>query len=139
MAESKTCAVRGCTRPHAGVRADTKPWLAPLCAPHRLRAYEAVRAQRATEDTVGAYLSAGPHKAGTKAGTKSTARMKPPTPRAASPAPIASETAVELSADTIQVTITLPSDVARAHRCALSVGGVAQLEQLVAAVLAVRP
>lgn len=139
MVPSKTCAVRGCTSAPAGVRADTKPWIAPFCSGHRLRAYEAVRAQRATEDTVGAYLSAGPHKAGTKAGTKSTARMKPPTPRAASPAPIASETAVELSADTIQVTITLPSDVARAHRCALSVGGVAQLEQLVAAVLAVRP
>ena len=139
MVPSKTCAVRGCTSAPAGVRADTKPWIAPFCSGHRLRAYEAVRAQRATEDTVGAYLSAGPHQKGTKPDAKIAARTKPPTPRAASPAPIASETAVELSADTIQVTIALPSDVARAHRCALSVGGVAQLEQLVAAVLAVRP
>lgn len=138
MAESKTCAVRGCTRPAAGVRVDTKAWLAPLCGPHRLRASEAVRAKRATEDTVLAYLSAGPHQKGTKPDTKTAAKTKAPTPRAASPAPVASETAVELSADTIQVTVALPSDVARAHRCALAVGGVAQLEQLVAAVLAVR-
>lgn len=138
MVASKTCAVRGCTRPHAGVRADTKAWLAPLCAPHRLRAYEVVRAQRATEDTVLAYLDAGPHQGGTKPGTKSAPKAKATTPRAERRAPASDPIARDAADGTITVTIALPDDLARASRVVSRVGGIDALERLVDAVLAVR-
>ncbi len=136
MVASKTCGVRGCTSAPAGVRADTKPWIAPFCSGHRLRAYEAVRVKRATEDTVLAYLSEGPHKNGPKPGTKIAARAKAPTPR---PAPANDPAATEAADGTLTVTIALPDELARASRVVSRVGGIDALERLVDAVLAVRP
>lgn len=133
-----TCAAKGCTNPvPPGISAGrrTVAWRGPYCHRCRDRGRKAIEDGRATAETVGAYLDGRDHRDTTEA-TKArmvqrAAKKVVKVPRVA---PVtAPEQAVELSADNIQVTIALPSDVARAHRCALVVGGVEALERLIAA------
>lgn len=136
-----TCAAKGCTNPvPPGISAGrrTVAWRGPYCHRCRDRGRKAIEDGRATAETVSTYLDGSNYRdtsAATKASVASRAAAKVvKVPRvAAATAATAPEQAVELLADTIQVTIALPSDVARAHRCALAVGGVEALERLIAA------
>lgn len=129
------CKVRGCSSPIPTSAA--RELYKSLCATHRSRAQTAIAAGRTTEADAVTYLGevhprgrpvariAPPNGATTKrsSGTptkkREVSRIDVKVTRKATATP---EQSVEVSDDTIQVTIALPSDVARAHRLALAVG-----------------
>lgn len=129
------CATRGCKRPIGIVRANTPAWGRDICSRCRVRARSALRDGTTTEANLTAYLS------GDRSALPSAKRDAVPAPCKAPVTRPAATTAdaVELCDGSIQVTIALPPYVARAAACAARLGGIDALEQLVNAILAVRP
>lgn len=143
-APGATCAAKGCSSPvppETGPTRRSVPWRAPYCHRCRDRGRHAINRGHVTPETVAAYLDGRDHRdttPATKARMAGRAKVKASAPARVT-RPTVSADAVELCSGQIQVTVTLPDDVARALACAAKVGGVAQLEQFVNAVLAVRP
>ena len=121
------CATRGCKRPVGVVRANTAPWGRDICSRCRVRARSALRDGTTTEAGLKAYLDGD--RSALPSARRATGEAAVKVARKADPAASPTVTAD----DTIQVTIALPSAVARAYRCALAVGGVEALERLIAA------
>jgi len=150
-----TCAAKGCTGPvppETGPTRRSVPWRAPYCHRCRDRGRHAINRGHVTPETVAAYLDGRDHR-DTAPATKARAEKRSsglptkeraptvdvPITRKAVARPTVAADAVELCSGQIQVTVTLPDDVARAVACAAKVGGIDALERLVDAVLAVRP
>lgn len=147
-ASGTPCAARGCVNTIPPRRPYQRPggvsWRTRYCRVCCDRARHAIKAGRTTVETLAAYLDRTDRR-DTSAATAARLAKRSSGTTAKKPAAVASPVATSATsatsdADTIQVTIALPSAVARAYRCALSVGGVEALERLIAALpTTVRP
>lgn len=131
------CAVLGCTEPREPKTPKTPKGTEECCRRHRKSGAWIVACGRSTAQDLVKYLSEGPHVHGPKAKkpARKTKKAKPLARKAPPSVPLALAATGE--SITATVTVPLPPEVARAAACAARLGGVEQLERLVAAVLAI--